>query len=419
MCIKVCIKRQTVSNKIEEMMRSAFTIYKRGKVYYACYVNPDGKNITRKSVNVLYTALYGIGRVKITKNQAYAIADEALKKDMVFNTASKTRGNGDILLVDYVRSIFDYDNSEYIRQKLAAKSNAITRSYCLDMLNTFNRHGAEYLEGITLRDFRPFMAENVKDTLLSNGFSGSTINKILQALRTALGEAYRKGLIEVNPAAGIININSEKRTRGIPSKKEVYELLKYLKEKYPAGSYERAAYLIVALAVYTGMRQGEIKALQCADIILKDSDESIIHIKHAYTPKDGLKCPKGKKARVVTAPTPLCAEILKYAEDSPNDYVFYSVYSKDKPISTETILKWYTDALDHVGIDEKERKKRYIDFHSLRHFFTSSMNSVLSDDDRRKLLGHASIEMTDHYTHMTPEYLEKMAKSRAEAIPYI
>ena len=400
-------------------MRSAFIIYKRGKVFYARFVNPDGKKFTDRSINVLYTSLHGIGRVKINKAQAYAIAGEALEKEIVFLSASRRRGTGDILLVDYVRSIFDYDNSEYIRQKLAAKSNAITRSYCLDMLNTFNRHGAEYLEGITLRDFRPFMAENVKDTLLNKGFSGSTINKILQALRTALGEAYRKGLIEVNPAAGIININSEKRTRGIPSKKEVYELLTYLKEKYPAGSYERAAYLIVALAVYTGMRQGEIKALQCADIILKETDESVIHIKHAYTPKDGLKCPKGKKARVVTAPTPLCVEILKYAEGSPNDYVFYSVYDKDKPISTETILKWYTDALEHVGINDKERKRRYIDFHSLRHFFTSSMNSVLSDDDRRKLLGHASIEMTDHYTHITPEYLDKMAKSRAEAIPYI
>lgn len=401
-------------------MRSTFIIYKRNKVYYARFVNPDGIRYTYRSVNNLYTAMYGIGRVKITKSQAFALAEEALKRGIVFTSASRKRGDADTLVVDYVRAVFDFDKSDYVRQKLAAKSNAITRSYCHDMLNIFNKHGAGYLEGVTLRSFKPYMAENIKDSMLDKGLSGSTINKILQALRTAFGEAYRKGVIDVNPAAGIVNITSEKKVRGIPTKEEVYALLEHLKNKYPAGTYERAAYLIVALAVYTGMRHGEIRALQPQDIILRtDSQESVINITHAYTPQDGLKCPKGKKTRIVTAPTPLCAEILKYAELSPNDFVFYSISNDDKPVSTKMILGWYMNALEHIGITEKDRKERFLDFHSLRHFFTSSMNSVLSDDDRRKILGHSSIEMTDHYTHITPEYLEKIAKSRAEAIPYI
>ena len=51
-------------------MRSAFIIYKRGKVFYARFVNPDGKKFTDRSINVLYTSLHGIGRVKINKAQA-------------------------------------------------------------------------------------------------------------------------------------------------------------------------------------------------------------------------------------------------------------------------------------------------------------------------------------------------------------
>lgn len=35
-------------------MRSAFIIYKRNKVYYARFVNPDGKKYTYRSVNNLY-----------------------------------------------------------------------------------------------------------------------------------------------------------------------------------------------------------------------------------------------------------------------------------------------------------------------------------------------------------------------------
>lgn len=58
-------------------MRSAFIVYKRNRIYYARFVNPDGKGFTYRSINALYTAMYGIGRVKITKPQAFSIADEA------------------------------------------------------------------------------------------------------------------------------------------------------------------------------------------------------------------------------------------------------------------------------------------------------------------------------------------------------
>ena len=400
-------------------MRSDFYIYRRGRVWYAGFVTPDGKNHIRKSVNSLYTALHGTGKVKLTKLQAYEIAQEALSKGIVFQSLIRKQGNGDVLISDYIFALFDYDNSDYIKQKLSANPAAITRSYCADLLRTYRKHGMPYLEGITLNNFKPYMAENIKDELLLQGLSGSTINKILQALRTAFSEAYRKGLIDINPAAGIVNINGKNRERGIPTKEEVRNLLVFLKNRYEKDTYERAAYLTVALAVYTGMRQGEIKGLQKSDIVLTDSSESIININHAYSSKDGLKCPKGKKSRTVTAPTLLCEELLEYAENSPNDFVFFSIYNDDKPVGTDTILKWYVDGLHNIGISEKERKERFLDFHSLRHFFTSSMNSVLSDDDRRKILGHASIEMTDHYTHMTPEYLEKLGKSRAEALPYI
>lgn len=70
-------------------MRSAFIIFKRGKVWYARFVNPDGKSFTKKSVNCLYSSLYGIGKVKITKDQAYSIAQEALDKGIVFQSARK------------------------------------------------------------------------------------------------------------------------------------------------------------------------------------------------------------------------------------------------------------------------------------------------------------------------------------------
>lgn len=401
-------------------MRSVVTLYRRGKAYYAKFPCADGKLTVRKSVNALYTELRGIGRVRLTKPQAYSIALEALEKGIIFKSPESAANEGKAVMVnDYIEQIFDYDNSEYIRQKLAAKPNSITRTYCLDTLNGYRKHGAPELKGVSLSDFRPFMAEEVKDKLLAKGLSSSTINKVLQALRTALGEAYRKGLIEVNHSPGIVNLNGAKKERGIPTNEEVVALLKHLKAKNAPGEYDRAGYLIVALAVYTGMRQGEIRALEVEDVELSDGPESAIHVRHSFSAHDGLKCTKSRRERIVPAPTPLCREVVEYSKLSPNKFIFFSLTRDGKPVSTETVFRWYVEGLLAIGISEEERMRRFIDFHSLRHFFTSSMNAVLSDDDRRKMLGHASITMTDHYTHTTPEYVKRMGEERGKALPYI
>jgi integrase len=58
------------------------------------------------------------------------------------------------------------------------------------------------------------------------------------------------------------------------------------------------------------------------------------------------------------------------------------------------------NAFKAIGIDEKERQRRLLTFHSWRHFFnTMLVMADISGSKLRSVTGHSSEEMTDYYTH--------------------
>ena len=71
----------------------------------------------------------------------------------------------------------------------------------------------------------------------------------------------------------------------------------------------------------------------------------------------------------------------------------------------------FYEILYNIGIDEEERKKRNITFHSLRHSFsTLSRDYEISQEDRMLVLVHKSTKINDRYTHSTDEALERVSK---------
>jgi integrase len=63
------------------------------------------------------------------------------------------------------------------------------------------------------------------------------------------------------------------------------------------------------------------------------------------------------------------------------------------------ILKALYGAFKKIGISLEERKERNITFHSWRHFYNSLMRGKIHDSKLRRLTGHKTLEMTEHYTH--------------------
>lgn len=396
---------------------------KTKKNFYAVFPLEDGKNISR-SVDSLYFSLYGEEKHIGNRNEAVLVAQAALDKGIIQAYRNKS------LLVPFILKYWNYDESPYrIEAEYSGKKLGKTHFDC--MLRSFNSYCLDIIppslpyEGMTLS-----LLEDIKAHLREKNLAPTTYNKALGSIRQPLEYLYQKGKITTNFADRIKNIpQKNKKDKGIfVSKAEAEKFLRYLKGTYSPDSYDRWRYLIPALSYYSGMREGEIRALKKVDITLEEGKEmGIILVAHAYNEDeregDRYKCTKGKEKRYTVVPSPLLKEVLNFLNLSPypDGYIFFSNVKPLVPINKTTISGAFNEDLcNALEMTEEERKERNITFHSLRHEFnTNLVNSGMSGEIIRSMTGHKSEGMTEHYTHQTEDGLNELAKAVSKSIPYI
>ena len=165
-----------------------------------------------------------------------------------------------------------------------------------------------------------------------------------------------------------------KQLPGFLSKEETIKLL-----KTPENLKHRA---ILQLIYSAGLRLGELTRLKIRDVKF---DQGIIQI----------KCSKGKKDRISVLSSKVKVLLLEYIEIyKPRFYLFEGqTGGKYSDRSVQNIMQ---DAVLKSGVDENAT------VHTLRHTFATHM--ILQGVDLRRvqeLLGHASLETTAVYTHIT------------------
>lgn len=169
---------------------------------------------------------------------------------------------------------------------------------------------------------------------------------------------------------------------------EEYEIMKCLQKQRSLKS------LGISLALATGMRIGEVCALQWGCI---DLSEGLIHVKQTlqriYTKENGI----GKSKVIVTAPKsfrsnryiPLPEKylpILKKHQEGPFAYLLTG--SEDKFIEPRTLREYYNRLMKSNGT-------KYVTFHGLRHTFATRLVEAGCDYKTiSELLGHADINTT-------------------------
>lgn len=389
------------------------------KVFYARYWDFEKEKILcTKSINELNFKLGDRSNKKIkSRAKAIAIAQEALDKGLVFSSKDIC----DISFEDYATQIWDYDTSDYIRRKNQEKAGSISRIYADGQLGWLMREVFPIIpKGLSLQKFTAPIAENIKDKMLNSGRASSSINKVLQAIRTPLREAYRKGLIAFDIADKIQNIATTNKKKGSLSISETMKLEEYLFHASEKGSFDMNRFLFISLAIHTGMREGEIRALKANDIFMsKENDMAYINLRHGYNDKDKLKNTKGKKDRIVPIPHALGRELKDYSSLNPNGYLFFSGSKNGVPVSSQLIAKWFKEALEAIGISSEEQRNRNITFHSLRHgYATFTRDAGCSDDERKSLIGHQSDSMLEHYTKETSDHLRETLSRIEKKLPY-
>lgn len=243
--------------------------------------------------------------------------------------------------------------------------------------------------------------------------SPTTANHCLTTLKTMLKEATRQGTIPSNPSAFIEQLKERPKEKQILSMEEMKALFS---EKTIDSVWEgdQRQFTLNLLAASTGMRIGEIQALQIQHV---HTDHVLVV--HSWARKYGLKDPKWGSARQIPIPSRTSRCLQSLIEESPyqepDDLVFWGKDGKSPMQHRQILLELYA-AFDRIGISAAERRRRNVTFHSWRHLFNSICGARIPDYKLRRLTGHRTEEMTEHYTHLDMEDFKDVIKIQEEIV---
>lgn len=202
------------------------------------------------------------------------------------------------------------------------------------------------------------------------GISHQTANHTIRAIKTLLNFCIRRKYLSENPIKDMSKYPMDQKEPRYLSKDEALLLLKMAEPS--------VIYFPVAIAIYTGMRQGEIMRMDWRDV---DFKENVIKVPISKT----------KRFRIIPLHTAL-KSILEPSRQA-NGLVF------DRPLRT---LEW-----EFTKIKLSMKGVEHFRFHDLRHTFASLMVRAGVDIlTVSKLLGHSSITTTQIYAHLYQDHAQ-------------
>jgi len=287
------------------------------------------------------------------------------------------------------------------------------------------RFGKKLLEEIRRDDIKALINQ-----LISKELSRNTIRNALCVIRGLFNYAIEDRLIESNPAARLgrfTRLAKTSETKGVAlTAKEVQQFLRAAQEICP--NYHP----LLLTAVRTGLRRGELVALQWGDVQLGGDDSNsdrFILVQHNYVRREHTTT-KSKKSRRVDLSRELRRVLVEF-----RDKRLLEAYLKGKAdISDELVFQTpqatildpdnlyhriFLPVLAKAGI-------RKIRLHDLRHTFRSLLlQNGASIVYVKEQMGHSSIQVTvDIYGHLIPganlsfvDRLDEITPEPAETSP--
>lgn len=240
--------------------------------------------------------------------------------------------------------------------------------------------------------FRLFSQESKKTAL-----SQSTLNSIRNVLTQILKYGGSAIKIESNDLAGIIRSNVPIRL-SVFNRFEQEKLIGYL--THDITSYK----LGIILCLFTGIRLGEICALETKDISLT---QKIIRV-HQTVQRIQTTGECRKTALIITPPKtphslreiPICRPLEPLLEHCMPAKKY--LVNENHPMEPRTYQYMFARCLQKLGLEGKN-------FHTLRHTFAT--NCIASGMDPKclsEILGHSDVQTTlNRYVHPTLEMKQK------------
>jgi integrase len=262
------------------------------------------------------------------------------------------------------------------------------------------KHIIPAIGDVKLQKLTPLHVQAFYKEMADKGLSAGHITNIANLLSKTLNTASEWGMVAKNVAAVVKRPSYKPKKMGVWSQEEFEYFLQYTKK-----SRYHVAYL---LALTTGMRIGEILALQWDSVDLRDNE---IHVKQtvAYTKQLGLYIKPSPKTissnRHFSIAKFVAAYLKKYKlEQIPNKLNLVM------PSATNDLL--HATVLNHTfRKDMAAANVPKIRFHDLRH---THATWLLMNGENIKVvserLGHSNITTTlNTYAHVLPNMQKAVA----------
>lgn len=222
-----------------------------------------------------------------------------------------------------------------------------------------------------------------------SGYKSTSINRLLSSLRSFYNYLIKKDITNVNPFELVNNLKTEKRLPNYFKYSDFEEMLKTLDDDKPLTLRNA---LIIELLLSTGLRVSELSDIKIDDMDLKNNEIRVIG--------------KGNKERIVYYRDNTKTKLYYYLKDSRGillngKYSPYLLINNNGGKLTDRGIRYIIEE-----IIKKCSINTRVTPHTFRHTFaTMLLNEGCDIRSVQELLGHANLNTTSIYTHLTNEVI--------------
>ena len=298
----------------------------------------------------------------------------------------------------YTKDFFT-PSCRYVQWKLAKGSSGrkgLAPSTILFYRQKLNNLVLPYLGNIQMVNLN---SAKIKNWILKlkEKYSNKSINEAIGVLRIVVKQAREDMLLLKDPMVNIGKLSVDKVSMELPTEEELRALFR-------VENWQNPILLSAAqLSCFTGMRIGEVLALQDTDVSVDYLD-----VRKSYEEPFGLGDIKNHLKRKV----PACDLLLDVL---PNRQGFlFEGEIEGQPYCSNAVREALRKAYRRAGIDYK---KRNLTFHSFRHFFNTYLEKKdISPAKIRAVIGHKDSSMTGVYTNWNANEFPEVYEAQRQLI---
>lgn len=286
----------------------------------------------------------------------------------------------------------------YLTKSASDKFNSILGEFELELYNTDRSASARYYlsdirtfgiwlkqryGSINLKTVTPLDLVEYRSALQEKGHRPSTVNRALISLRLFFSFLLKKKEITDNPAAGIKPVarNTPLSPRWLTRQQQA-ALMRSVKSKNSLRDET-----IASLLLHTGIRVGELAALQRKDITIGERSGKI-------TIRKG----KGNKYREVPLNKTIRKTLARWLKENPAGPLWPNRYGD--PLSSRSIYNIIASSAYHARLPD-------VTPHTLRHTFCKNALDMKTPIDQvAALAGHSRLDITRKYTAPSEQDLQ-------------